>query len=130
MVSLRYPANIAAQVTPASMRSAIQRVRAAQYPPVPVTMYGLGALLEHRPDLTSTLDGRDNLLAGVVDGHPDTTSIIFMSQRMRRLLARSRQVFCDGTFASRPNEPNSSQVLQIVTVIRNAVSTAPLCIYF
>lgn len=118
--SFRFPPDIAAQVTIANMRTAIQAARAAQYPPVPVTLYGLGALLQHRQDITTTLDGRDNFLAGVVET-PDTTSIIFMSRRMRRLLARSRMIFCDGTFGSRPNNPDSGQVLQIITVIGNAV---------
>ena len=113
------------------MRSAISRVRAELYPPVPATLPDLGDVLAQNPHLTATLGGGDNIFSGVVRG-PGTTSLVFMSRRMRRQLRRARIVFCDGTFASRPCTPNSSQVLQIVGVVDNHVSyiimiMLPLC---
>lgn len=36
-------------------------------------------------------------------------------------MKRATQVFCDGTFDSRPASPQCAQILQISTVIRNAV---------
>lgn len=91
---------------------------------MPVSLYDMGQLLgedQHRR-LTSTIDGLDSIFGGVVTG-VNFTSIIFISRRMRRFMRRVRMIFCDGTFASRPNDPNSAQVLQLCAVVRNNVST-------
>lgn len=105
------------------MKSAVNRARSAMYPAIPLTLYDLGLLLTNgqHPILTNTIDGTDNIFNGVVNGN-GFTSIIFMSRRMRRFMRRVRMVFCDGTFSSRPNEPNSGQVLQLSAVVRNHVS--------
>ena len=117
----RFPDNVAAQVTVSRMRSAIERVRSNMYPPVPASLADLGAMLNEHQHLSDTLDGTDNIFAGVVHG-PGTTSLVFISRRMRRYMRRVRVVFCDGTFASRPNSPASAQVLQIVAEVDHHVS--------
>ncbi|KAE8740773.1 hypothetical protein FOCC_FOCC013697 [Frankliniella occidentalis] len=102
------------------MRSAIQRARAALYPPVPPDLQQLGQQLHDNPHLAATLDGRDNLYAGTVHT-PRTTSVVLMSRRMRRALGRTRHIFCDATFASRPNDPEARQVLQFSKVVNRAI---------
>lgn len=109
-------------VTVESMRCPIQEARGQLYPPVPVSLEGLGFQLQLHPDLTATLDGQDNFFGGVVYGPTGTTSVVFVSRRIRRYMRRAKLVFADGTFASRPISPDCAQVFQIVTVIRNAVS--------
>ena len=114
---------MAARLTPTAMKSAVNRARSAMYPPIPLTLYDLGLLLSNGqyPILSQTIDGTDNIFnGGVVHGN-GFTSIIFLSRRMRRFMRRVRMVFCDGTFRSRPNEPNSGQVLQLSAVVRNHV---------
>ncbi|KAK3930908.1 putative 14.5 kDa early protein [Frankliniella fusca] len=115
-----YPIEIAAQVSLDGMRSAIQRARAAMYPPVPPDLHRLGQLLQAHPHLAASIDGRDNLYAGTVVT-PRTTSVVFMSMRMRRALARTSHILCDATFASRPNDPQARQVLQFSKVVNRAI---------
>ncbi|KAK3910862.1 Protein FAR1-RELATED SEQUENCE 2 [Frankliniella fusca] len=102
------------------MRSAIQRARGALYPPVPPDLHALGQQLQANPLLAASLDGGDNLYAGTVET-PATRSVVFMSRRMQRALARTSRVFCDATFASRPNEPQARQVLQFSKVVNRAI---------
>lgn len=120
----RYPINVAAQVTADRLRAAIRRRRTAHYPNVPGTLYQLGDMLAdvNHQHLTRCQDGVDSIFAGRAVGPNGTCSILFISRRMRRFLSRCKTVFCDGTFGSRPNSPNSSQVLQIVAVRNNCVS--------
>lgn len=94
------------------------------YPRVPDSLYNLGGLLndDQLRNLTRCQDGVDNIFGGRCIGPNGTSSIVFVSRRIRRFMRRCRTVFCDGTFGSRPNAPNSGQVLQIVAVHRHAVS--------
>lgn len=103
------------------MRSPIQRARAAMYPPVPPDIVQLGQQLQNNAHLAASIDGRDGLFAGTVIT-PRTASVVFMSRRMRRALARTARIFCDATFASRPNDPEARQVLQFSKVVNRAVS--------
>lgn len=102
------------------MRSPIQRARAAMYPAVPPDIVQLGQQLQNNPHLAASIDGRDNLFAGTVIT-PRTASVIFMSRRMRRALANTTRIFCDATFASRPNDPQARQVLQFSKVVNRAL---------
>ena len=114
--------HLASRLTPCRLKSSIYRVRSTLYPPVPITLYDLGELLrggEHTR-ITTTEDGFDNIFSEMVRGN-GFTSLIFISRRMRRCMRRVRTIFCDGTFASRPNEPRSGQVLQLSAVVRNNV---------
>ncbi|KAJ1528957.1 hypothetical protein ONE63_007325 [Megalurothrips usitatus] len=115
--------NAAAQVPPCRMRSAIYRAQNRLYPRVPVSIYHLGFLLNDNQwqHLTSTICGTDNIFGGVVHGPDGSTSVVFVSRRIRVYMRRARLVFCDGTFGSRPNIPQSSQVLQICSVVNNTV---------
>lgn len=115
--------NVGRFVTPTRMKSSIQRARSLMYPRVPITLQNLGELLQEHQHLTKSIDGTDNLLSGVVHSVNGHTSVIIMSRRMRRFLRKVKIIFCDGTFGSRPHDPDSSQVLQILTVVRNHVST-------
>lgn len=94
------------------------------YPGVPISLYGLGNLLQdpQNHNITSTLDGRDNLFDGSVRLPNGQASIVFVSRRMKRFMRRVRRIFCDGTFGSRPNVPPCAQVLQLSAVVRNHVS--------
>ncbi|KAE8739287.1 hypothetical protein FOCC_FOCC015210 [Frankliniella occidentalis] len=116
----RYPPEIGARVTLNMMRSPIQRARAAMYPAVPPDIVQLGQQLQNNPHLAASIDGRDNLFAGTVIT-PRTASVIFMSRRMRRALANTTRIFCDATFASRPNDPQARQVLQFSKVVNRAI---------
>lgn len=93
------------------------------FPPVPGSLYHLTEVLVENLHLTRGLDGVDNIYAGGVLGVNGTCSVIFSSRRMRRYMSRCRVVFCDGTFGSRPNAPQCAQVLQIVGVVGNTVSS-------
>lgn len=119
----RFSADIAARVTVAGMKSSIQRARSLLYPPVPITLQNLAELLADGTNerIVSTQDGKDSILGGSVTVN-GMTSIIFLSKRMRKILRRVKVVYCDGTFGSRPNNPQSAQILQIVAVVRNTVS--------
>lgn len=115
---------MAARVTPEAMRPAINRARNRVYPDVPGTLYNLGNLLaqpQHN-NVTSSMDGRDNIFNGAVQSPNGDSSVVFVSRRMKRFMRRVKVVFCDGTFGSRPNVPPSAQVLQLSTVVRNHVS--------
>lgn len=122
--------NVAARLPPAALRSAINRARSAMYPPIPLSLYDLGQLMNNGqlPMLTTSDDGRDNIFGGVVHGN-GFTSIVFLSRRMRRFMRRVRMVFCDGTFSSRPSEPNSGQVLQLCAVVRNHVGISRMLLH-
>lgn len=106
------------------MRAAIYRAQTFVYPRVPHSLDALGALLgdPQWQHLTSTLDGTDNLFSGVVHSPDGGTAVVFVSRRCRAKLRKVRRVFCDGTFGSRPGQPNSAQVLQIVGVFNKTVS--------
>lgn len=124
----RADVNVAARITPDAMRPAIYRARHQVYPQVPASLYNLGVLLT-RPEyqgLTRTVDGNDNFFEGHVRSPNGQSSLVFVSQRMKRFMRHVRVVFCDGTFSSRPNTPPSAQVLQISTVVRNHVCL-PVC---
>ncbi len=110
------------------MKSAIHRARSRLYPNVPVSLFQLGELLDDHQNahLTKSLDGRDNIYGGAVQT-AHGTAVIFISRRMRRYMRRVKTVFCDGTFKSRPNQPNSAQVLQILANVNNTVSI--ICCY-
>ncbi|XP_052119463.1 uncharacterized protein LOC127748744 [Frankliniella occidentalis] len=56
-----YPPEIAAHVSLNGMRSAIQRARAAMYPPVPADIHQLGQQLHANEHLAASIDGRDRL---------------------------------------------------------------------
>ncbi|XP_034252579.1 uncharacterized protein LOC117652054 [Thrips palmi] len=123
-VRARYPVNVAVQVPPTRMRAAIYRSQNSLYPLVPRSLNELGNVFNDPQwhHLTSSLDGTDNLFSGVVNSPDGGTGIVFVSRRCRRVLRRMRTVFCDGTFGSRPGQPHSAQVLQIVAVINGAVT--------
>lgn len=114
---------MAARITISAMRSVISRARSDLYPGIPGTLEELGNLLNDHPHLTATQDVGDNFFAGMVRG-AGTVSLVFVSRRMLRYVRKSRIIGCDGTFNSRPNTPNSAQVLQIVGVIDHHVSKA------
>lgn len=118
--------NVAARVVPNALRPAIFRARNRVYPPVPGTLLNFGQILQQAQyqNLALSEDGNDNIFDGVVrSGNGQYTSIIFASRRMKRFMRRVKIIFCDGTFSSRPNVPNSAQVLQLSTVVGNHVST-------
>lgn len=121
--------DIAARLTNSAMRSVISRSRGDFYPGVPGSLEELGNLLTEHPHLTATQDEGDNFFAGMVRG-PGTVSLLFMSRRMQPYVGRSSIVSCDGTFNSRPQTPNSAQVLQIVGVVDHHVSQALILFMF
>lgn len=114
--------DVAAEVTLPVMKNAIHRARASLYPPVPITLENLSDLLSQQHQRVAvSRDGKDTIFGGSVHTN-GMVSVIFLSRRLRRYLRKVKLVFCDGTFGSRPNSPQSAQVLQIVTVVRNTVS--------
>lgn len=115
---------MAARVTLNRMRNSI-RMAADRYhlPRTPRTLRELAQLLRAHPEISTTVDGRDNVFMALVgpEGHQ---SVVFFSRRLADYLNGVSTIFSDGTFDSRPSRPNTAEVFVISTDHNHHVSVS------
>ncbi|KAK3921644.1 Anthranilate--CoA ligase, partial [Frankliniella fusca] len=120
--SARFPIRVQARVRMSNMRSAMQRARLSVLPPPPQTLRGLSDILQNpRYRITTqTPDGRDNIYARSVTAADGSHHIIFLSQRMARVMKRMVILFGDGTFKSLPAmEGLNNDASQVFALVAN-----------
>ncbi|KAK3921439.1 DNA excision repair protein ERCC-6-like 2 [Frankliniella fusca] len=116
-----YPREIKRRCRLGKMRSAMQRARYSVLPPPPLTLRQLTDILQdpHYTVLTNTDDGQDNIYAASVTDTQGSHHIIFMSQRMARVMKRLSILFGDGTFLTLPVLEDLDAASQIFAIVGN-----------
>ncbi|KAJ1526453.1 hypothetical protein ONE63_009587 [Megalurothrips usitatus] len=123
----RYSARVRSRMTMNRLRTSMRNARTKTYPAIPQTLKELTELLMKKKNryLAKTTDNKDLLYAGSVDASDGSHNVVFISKRMRKVMADVQVIHADGTFKSRPALPKSRQLFVIVTTWQTSI--IPLC---
>lgn len=104
----------------------MQKAREDGLPQLPHSLSELAHILEseEHAHITRSLDGEDNLYAGVVGRTNERTRcLLLFSRRKLRYMAsgKVKKVLCDGTFVL-PHGLGCSQIWTLITIRRHHVS--------
>ncbi|KAK3922600.1 Methylthioribose-1-phosphate isomerase [Frankliniella fusca] len=123
---LKTPKDAAVNLPLIKLRPCMQRAREDRLPHIPHTLSQLSDALMRGENahITQTLDGEDNLFAGVVGRSDNRTRcvLLFSKRKLKYMSSRRRvqKVFCDGTFVV-PSHMECSQIWTLITLRRNHI---------